>query len=83
VADLNRDGKPDLVTGNGGATVSVLLGKGDGTFQPRLDYATGQAPFSVAVADLNRDGKSDLVSANSSYGNVSASSVSVLLNTGP
>jgi FG-GAP repeat. len=45
VADLNRDGKPDVVTANLlSDSVSVLLGKGDGTFQPKVDYATGSWP---------------------------------------
>src|SRR2546422_2908280 len=41
IADVNGDGKPDLVTVNTGAnTVSVLLGNGAGSFGPRTDFAT-------------------------------------------
>jgi hypothetical protein len=60
--DFNGDGIPDLaVTNEGGAdtpgsTVSVLLGKGDGTFQAAHSYAVGINPFAVAVADFNGDG---------------------------
>src|SRR5437016_2479890 len=40
VADLNGDGKPDLVAANNLAnTVSVLLGNGDGTFGAKTDFA--------------------------------------------
>ena len=54
VADLNGDGIPDIVTANYGSdTVSVLLGTGDGTFQPAQSFAAGNGPASVAVADLN------------------------------
>src|SRR5262249_51102496 len=76
--DLNDDGKPDLVVVNSiDSTVSVLLGKGDGTFAPKVDYPTGAGPFSIAVADLNGDGKPDLAVANGI-----ASTVSVLFGKG-
>jgi hypothetical protein len=65
-ADFNNDGKLDLATANnGGGTVSVLLGNGDGTFPTALTFATGCDPRSLAAADLNNDGKLDLATANS------------------
>jgi len=57
--------------------VSVLLGNGDGTFLPRVDYAVGLGPSSVAVGDFNRDGRADLVTTNEDDG-----TVSVLLGNG-
>ncbi|HEV3260798.1 MAG TPA: VCBS repeat-containing protein, partial [Gemmataceae bacterium] len=64
VADVNGDGKPDLVTANGfNGTVSVLLGNGDGTFQNAQNFAAGSLPHSLVVADVNGDGKPDLVTA--------------------
>jgi len=41
--------------------VSVLLGKGDGTFAPHVDYATDEIPNSAAIGDFNGDGMPDLV----------------------
>ena len=78
IGDLNGDGKPDLATANliyRTNTVSVLLNRGDGSFQAKLDYRTGGDPYSVVIGDLNGDGKQDLATAN-----LHANTVSVLLN---
>jgi hypothetical protein len=86
VADVNGDGKPDLVVANtggvpsclGGGGVGVLLGNGDGTFQTAVTYCSGgNNPVSVAVADVNGDGKPDLVVAG-----INGIGVSVLLGNG-
>jgi hypothetical protein len=67
VADLNGDGKLDLVTLTqsywvANATLHVLLGNGDGSFQPAVDYGlTDYSAVSVAVGDVNKDGHRDLV----------------------
>ncbi len=60
-SDLDGDGKLDIAAANvSGGTVSVLLGKGDGTFQSQVPYAS---PFAIALAagDFNGDGAQDLV----------------------
>lgn len=45
VADLNGDGKLDLVVANGNGNVGVLLGNGDGTFKAAMNYNSGGAKF--------------------------------------
>jgi hypothetical protein len=80
VADVNGDGKPDLVvTNSGSGTVAVLLGNGDGTFQPAVTNPGGSGPLSVAVADLNGDGVPDVLVSNS---DTIGGSVYVLLGNG-
>jgi len=68
IADLNRDGVPDLVVacpGGGIPGVNVFLGNGDGTFGVASLYTAYYPPYgasAVAVADFNLDGKPDIVS---------------------
>jgi hypothetical protein len=66
--DFNGDGRPDLAVANkdleGPGPISVLLGKGDGTFQPALSWDSGGGPVALAVADFDRDGRLDLAVAN-------------------
>ncbi len=74
VADFNHDGKLDLGVANicghdyvlceQTGTVSVLLGKGDGSFRPQTDYGVGRSPFDIATADFNGDGRPDLAVPN-------------------
>jgi len=83
LADVNGDGKPDVVVVNcaptgsidcftNEATVGVLLGNGDGSFQPVRKLGTGGAGsflLPVVVADVNSDGKPDILVGHNCYGN--------------
>ena len=75
-ADVNGDGKADLIVANATSnTVSVLNNNGDGTVAAKVDYATGSYLNSVTNADVNGDGKPDLIHANAT-----SNTVSVLIN---
>src|SRR5262245_40040318 len=80
VGDFNGDHLPDVAlntAGPAGPAVEVLLGKGDGSFQPNHEIlSVGQTPLSVAVGDFDRNGALDLVTANSQ------GTLSVLLGNG-
>jgi len=80
-ADINQDGKLDLVTVNYSngttGTASVLLGKGDGTFQTHIDSTVGLGPDGLAIGDFNGDGIPDLAVAN-----LIGNSMSILLGKG-
>jgi adhesin/invasin len=72
VADFNGDGKLDLATASGSeATVSVLLGKGNGTVVTKSDVGLGSPARALIAADFNGDGRPDLAVALPDAGAVS------------
>ena len=78
VGDFNGDGIVDLAVAHfQDSKVSVLLGKGDGTFLPQQTYAVGSQSYGIAVGDFNGDGIADLAVTNEND-----STVSVLLGNG-
>jgi Bacterial Ig-like domain (group 3)/FG-GAP-like repeat len=95
LADVNADGKPDVVAvgtcaegppfcNNGTGIAAVMLGNGDGTLNGSVLYDSGgNAPSSVLASDVNRDGSPDLVvaSCGSDANCLAEGTVGVLLNT--
>jgi hypothetical protein len=79
LADFDGDGKLDVATANPRARpvhgVTVLLGRGDGTFRPRHDFPVSLDASRVAAGDLNGDGRPDLVLSE-------AGNLAVMLNRG-
>ena len=74
--DFNADGHLDLVTANfDGGSLSLLAGRGDGSFLPRMDLPVRGPvypfPIDVRIADLNEDGRADLAFTQSASGGVS------------
>ena len=80
-ADMNRDGKPDLIAANeNDNTLSVLMnstlqGSDTVTFLDQQVFAVGLVPYPVVAADLNGDGSPDLISVNID------NTISLLFNT--
>ena len=61
-SDLNGDGKPDLVSANNSdGSVSVFLGKGDGTVAPAQSIAAGSRPNAVLISEISGDKFADLI----------------------
>ncbi|MES1180287.1 MAG: VCBS repeat-containing protein [Verrucomicrobiota bacterium] len=78
VADVNGDGRPDLISANNLAdTLTVLTNNGAGGFGSNATLAVGSGPYAVVATDINGDGKPDLISAN-----YNAGTLTVLTNNG-
>ena len=84
VADLNHDGKRDLLVvesgGTGNGALAVFLGHGDGTFSFKASYPVGSEAGFVTVADFNGDGNFDV--AETDQGNGSEGVLRVFRGTG-
>ena len=77
-ADLNRDGKMDLIAVRGSAsTLVIYTNNGGGVMVSNTTYSVGSFPYQVIAADVNNDGWPDLITANSS-----GKSLTVLTNNG-
>jgi FG-GAP-like repeat len=78
--DFNNDGIPDIIVGNnGGAALTVYLGKGDGTFKPAIDSGS-VGDFDMTVGDFNGDGKLDVAIAG--YNSSTQGVIQIMLGNG-
>jgi hypothetical protein len=77
VADVDGDGKPDLVSSCIQGVTTVLRGFGGGDFFSPVGFGAAGRNFSAAIADVNGDGRPDILSASARY-----PGVAVLLNRG-
>ena len=82
-ADINGDGKVDLISANMLAnTLTVFTNNGSGGFGSNATYNVGFDPQCVLETDVNGDGKLDLISANYGRGSASGGTLTVLTNDG-
>ncbi len=71
-ADLDGDGRVDIITANQAAnTVSVLLARSQGGFSSHVEYPVGESPAAIAVGDFNGDGIPDIAVVNQASHDVS------------
>jgi phosphodiesterase/alkaline phosphatase D-like protein len=89
LADLDGDGRPDVVATNGiSASVSILRNAGvtgsitSSSLSSKVDFTTGGSPYGLAIGDIDGDGKPDLITANAGSGTISVLRNAMTAGTG-
>ncbi len=83
LADFNHDGHVDALTANFSASdISLILGRGDGTFSGQRRFNATAAPFALASGDVDGDGNLDVVIHDSLRTSNSHGNLAVLLGRG-
>jgi hypothetical protein len=78
LADMNGDGRPDLLSLGSCCQLGVFLNHGDGTFASAVTFATAPQPFWIATGDLNGDHQDDVAVVSSNGADISR--LRVLIN---
>lgn len=77
-ADFDHDGHADLAVANvWGNSISILFGRGDGTFHEQMETPVGSRPRGIVVLDVDGDGDMDIINTNALDSNLS-----MMLNLG-
>src|SRR5688572_10313438 len=77
-ANIDGDSDIDLATANGMANpfptgnVSILVNRGDGSFDTARNFATGPNPLALTAGDLDGDGNADLATVSQVEGRISS-----------
>lgn len=84
IADINGDGKPDLVVANqGGNSITILTNNGAGIFGSYATYPVAVSPTFLLVTDINGDGRPDIIIASQNTSlNPYVGSLTILTNAG-
>jgi hypothetical protein len=81
-ADFDKDGNLDVVTANvWGDNITILMGNGDGSFQPAIDY-TVSLPNCINIGDFNGDNLDDIIVTGTDYDDTSKLLIFFFMNNG-
>ncbi|GDX40145.1 hypothetical protein LBMAG21_04370 [Armatimonadota bacterium] len=69
VADMNGDGRPDLICDNGNDFLRIVINQGGRQWAAPIDIPVGTTVINAAIGDFNGDGRPDIALVNNQNGN--------------